>query len=61
MTIAAYNSDGYNVVLVLHLLSVIIGLGTVFLNAIYGAQAKSRRGPDGLAIAQANLKVTEIA
>ena len=45
----------------LHILTVIIGLGTVFLNAIYGAQAKSRRGPDGLAIAQANLKVTEIA
>jgi len=59
--IAAINSDGYKLVLVLHLLSVIIGLGAVFLNAIYGAQAKSRRGPEGLAIAQANLKVTEIA
>jgi uncharacterized membrane protein len=61
MTIAAYNSDAYKVVFVLHILSVIIGLGTVFLNALYGAQAKSRRGPEGLAIAQANLKVTEIA
>src|SRR5262245_28641458 len=40
---------------------VIIGLGTVFLNALYGAQAKSRRGAEGLAIAQANLRVTEIA
>ena len=61
MPIAAYNSDAYNVVLVLHILTVIIGLGAVFLNAIYGAQAKARRGPEGLAIAQANLKVTEIA
>ena len=61
MTLAAINSDGYKLVLTLHILAVIIGLGTVFLNAIYGAQAKSRRGPDGLAIAQANLKVTEIA
>ena len=61
MILAAYNSDAYKIVLVLHLLSVIIGLGAVFLNAIYGAQAKSRRGPEGLAIVQANLKVTEIA
>jgi uncharacterized membrane protein len=61
VTIAAINSDGYKLVLVLHLLSVIIGLGTVFLNAIYGVQAKNRRGPEGLAIAQANLKTTEIA
>lgn len=61
MTIAAINSDGYKLVLVLHILTVIVGLGTVFLNAIYGMQAKSRRGPEGLAIAQANLKVTEIA
>jgi len=59
--LAAYNSDAYNVVLVLHILTVIIGLGTVFLNALYGAQAKARRGPEGLAIAQANLKVTEVA
>ena len=61
MTIAAINSDGYKLVLTLHILSVIVGLGTVFLNALYGAQAKARRGPEGLAIAQANLKVTEIA
>ena len=61
MTLAAINSDGYKLVLTLHILTVVIGLGAVFLNGIYGAQAKSRRGPEGLAIAQANLKVTEIA
>jgi uncharacterized membrane protein len=61
IVIAAINSDGYKLVLVLHILTVIIGLGAVFLNAIYGAQAKARRGPEGLAIVQANLKVTEIA
>lgn len=61
MTIAAINSDSYKLVLTLHILTVVIGLGAVFLNGIYGAQAKSRRGPEGLAIAQANLKVTEIA
>ena len=30
--IGAYNDDAYNVVLVLHILTVVIGLGTVFLN-----------------------------
>jgi uncharacterized membrane protein len=59
--LAAYNSDAYNVVLVLHILTVIIGLGAVFLNAIYGMQAKARQGPEALAIMQANFKVTEIA
>ena len=33
----------------------------MFLNAVYGAQAKARRGPEGLAIVQANFKATEIA
>jgi uncharacterized membrane protein len=61
VVIGGVNSTGYEIVLVLHLLSVIIGLGAVFLNALYGAQAKARRGPEGLAIVQANFKVTEIA
>ena len=47
--------------LVLHILTVVIGLGTVFLNGVYGAQIKARRGPEGLAIAEANLTVTKLA
>jgi uncharacterized membrane protein len=49
--LAAYDDTAYE----------IVGLGTVFLNGLYGAQANARRGPEGFAIAQANLKVTNVA
>ena len=61
MVIGGVSDTSYEIVLVLHILSAVVGLGAVFLNAIYGAQAKARRGPEGLAIVQANFKVTEIA
>ncbi|HUF84837.1 MAG TPA: DUF2269 family protein [Acidimicrobiia bacterium] len=59
--LAAYLDGPYKLVLLLHILSAIIGFGAVFLNAIYGAQAKGRRGAEGLAIAQANYLVARIA
>jgi hypothetical protein len=58
--IAAFGSDAYKIVLVLHILCAIVGFGAVFLNGIYGQQAKSRRGPEGLAISQANFLVSEV-
>jgi uncharacterized membrane protein len=58
--LAAFGSDAYKLVLVLHILCAIVGFGAVFLNGIYGAQAKARRGPEGLAISQANFLVSEI-
>jgi hypothetical protein len=61
VVLGAIDSDGYKVVLILHILTVVIGLGAVFLNGVYGAQAKARKGPEGLAVAQANLAVTKIA
>jgi uncharacterized membrane protein len=51
----------YDLVLLLHILTSIVGFGAVFLNGIYGAQAKSRRGAEGVAIAQANFLVARIA
>ena len=54
------NSGIYKLVLVLHILTAIIGFGAVFLNGIYGQQAKSRRGSEGLAISQANFLVSRI-
>jgi uncharacterized membrane protein len=54
-------STGYKIVFVLHLLSVIVGFGTVFLNGVYGAEAKKRKGPGGLAIGEANFHVSDIA
>jgi uncharacterized membrane protein len=54
------NSGIYKLVLVLHILSAIVGFGAVFLNGIYGQQAKSRRGSEGLAISQANFLVSKV-
>ena len=54
-------STGYDLVLVLHLLTVIVGFGTVVLNGIYGAEAKKRQGPGGLAIGEAVEKVGGVA
>jgi hypothetical protein len=54
------NSGIYKLVLMLHILTAIIGFGAVFLNGIYGQQAKSRRGSEGLAISQANFLVSKV-
>jgi uncharacterized membrane protein len=59
--IARIGDDAYNVVLLLHILAAIVGFGGVFLNGIYGAEAKNRRGPEGLAVAKANFRVSWIA
>jgi hypothetical protein len=58
--LAEYGSDVYKIVLTLHILCAIVGFGAVFLNGIYGAQSKARTGPEGLAIAQANLLVSKV-
>jgi uncharacterized membrane protein len=59
--IADINSGTYKFVLVLHILAAIVGFGGVFLNALYGQQAKARRGREGLAIAEANFLVSNVA
>lgn len=59
--IADINSGTYKFVLVLHILAAIIGFGGVFLNGLYGQQAKARRGREGLAIAHANYLVSNVA
>ena len=51
----------YNFFLFLHIFSAVIGFGGVALNGIYGAESKKRPGPGGLAIGEANLRVSEIA
>lgn len=51
----------YRVWLFLHIFSAIVGFGTVFLNGLYGQQAKNRQGPGGLAIAQATDSVAKVA
>lgn len=61
MVLGAIDSDGYKIVVILHILTVVVGIGAVMLNGLYGAQAKARKGPEGLAIAEANFKVSMIA
>jgi uncharacterized membrane protein len=58
--LAEYGSDVYKIVLILHILCAIVGFGAMVLNAIYGQQAKSHKGSEGLAIAQANFLVSKI-
>jgi uncharacterized membrane protein len=55
------DGTGYRIVLLLHILCAIVGFGTVFLNGLYGREAKRRPGPGGLAITEANLTVSRIA
>jgi uncharacterized membrane protein len=55
-----YLSDTFDIVLVLHILCAIVGFGAVFLNGLYGQQAKSRKGAEGLAIAEANELVSRV-
>jgi uncharacterized membrane protein len=54
-------SGGYKLLLLLHILAVIIGLGTVALNGLYGRETRQRRGKEGLAIAEATEFVSGIA
>jgi uncharacterized membrane protein len=58
--LATYGSDAYKIVLTLHILCAIVGFGAVFLNGLYGQQAKARKGPEGLAISEANLLVSKV-
>lgn len=51
----------YELIFYLHVLTAIIGLGTVFLNGMYGQQALSRRGRGGAAVAEANWAVSNVA
>ena len=53
--------DFDKVLLFLHLLAVVVGIGGVMLNAVYGIQAKNNPGPAGLGITEANHKVSDIA
>ncbi|MBW3555460.1 MAG: DUF2269 domain-containing protein [Actinobacteria bacterium] len=55
------NSTLYNLVFVLHLVAVVVGFGSMFMNGAYGAQARRRRGPGGQAIGEATLAVTKMA
>ena len=54
-------STGYRVLLLIHIVTVIVGVGGVTLNALYAGEIRKRPGPPGRAIGEANFAVTEIA
>lgn len=62
MVIAATRTDVvYDLFLLLHIICAIAGFGAVLFNALYGAQARQRPGPGGLAITEANAAVGRVA
>lgn len=52
---------GYRILLILHILSVVVGIGAVMLNGLYAAQSRQRPGPPGRAVSEANFTVSKIA
>lgn len=54
------DSGVYKAVLVAHILCAIVGFGVIFLNGVSAREAQRRSGSAGLAVSEANLKVTEV-
>jgi len=53
-------SATYKVLFLLHIFSAIVGFGALLLNKFYADEAKKRRGREGLAIVEANQRVSHI-
>lgn len=51
----------YQVLLVIHLLTIIAGIGSVVLNGVYGSEAKKAGPNGGNAVVRANFQVSTIA
>lgn len=61
LLMGAVGDTGYDVVLVLHILAVVAGIGAVTLNGLYAAEGRKRPGPAGRAISEANFRVSSVA
>ena len=53
--------DLYLLLKIVHIVTVVVGIGTVSLNGIYAAKAKAAGPNGGAAIGRANLEVTLVA
>lgn len=51
----------FELLVFLHLVAVVVGIGTVFLNGMYANIAMKRQGTEGVAISEANYDVSAIA
>lgn len=58
---AGLDSTPYRVLLAAHILTAIIGLGSVTLNGLYAVEARKRQGPPGRAVSEANYRVSSLA
>ena len=54
------NGGWYKFLLVCHVLAAIVGFGAVVLNGLYGAESKKRQGAEGLAVTEANHRVSTV-
>jgi uncharacterized membrane protein len=61
MLAAGTESDLYKLVLLLHILAVVVGIGSQTVNALYAVQARKRPGPGGRAISEATFAVGSVA
>jgi hypothetical protein len=61
LALGGTNTGIYKLLLVLHILVAIVGLGAVMLNGIYAAQSQKRPGPGGRAVSEANEFVSNVA
>ena len=60
LVLATTNGGLYKLCLVLHVLCAIVGFGAVYLNAVYGAEIRKRRGAEAIAVYDANFRVSHI-
>ena len=51
----------YAVLKIIHIVTIVVGIGTVSLNGIYGAKAKAAGRNGGVAIGRANYDVSKVA
>jgi hypothetical protein len=58
---AVIDSTGFNIVLVLHLVTVVVGLGTVSLGAVFAAQARRNPGPGVRLLVETQVRMTKLA
>lgn len=61
MLLASITSTAFKLVLFLHLMSAIVGIGGVFLLGLFGREAGARKGVQGQAIAETAYKVGHVA
>jgi hypothetical protein len=59
--LAGITSGPYRVVLLLHILCAIVGLGGVMLNGVYGAASRKAVGRGATALVHANATATKVA